>query len=37
MLFEIGVEEKTKFVEMLAVGAGEHLELTEKLAIVLVG
>lgn len=37
VLFEIGVEEKTKFVEVLAVGTGEHLELTEKLAIVEVG
>ena len=28
VLFEIRVEEKTKFVEVLAVGTGEHLELT---------
>ena len=37
LLSTFGVKEKTKFVEMLIIGAREHFELAEKFAIVLMG
>ena len=37
MLYVVGVEEKTKFVEVLAVGARVDLELAQELPEVLLG